>query len=170
MKDHVSHFVYLALGIIILLFVTGSGIFLVKQGRGIFNNSIKLGTEEVSRRKRNDLMELETYTSPKEVPMAVVKSLYFESGLYIMNMYNCSSPAEVKTNIDEGDINYDELDSRSIKLINEIDSHTKVKLGVVTSSISKNLYDIYIHDIRCKGAKDHTGTCKSLPENNGDDW
>lgn len=172
MKDHVQQMLYLMLGIVVLLMVTGVGLVLVKYGRKVGNDSVATMTNEADYVSRTFLSDLEETTDAVVVPIAVVKTTYYESGNLILDMYDLTHTEDdtVVTNIDDTDLEYDDLNSRSINLLGDLHSFNKVKLGITKNASHTGLYDLYIHDIRCKAPKNHEGTCKTQSENNGAEW
>lgn len=172
MHEHVSQMMYFMLGIVILVFVTSVGILLTRTGRDMGNDASAIMGEQPHAVQAQSLEQFEYDATLVDMPVAVIKSLYFESGDVIINIYDLTHVDDdtVVSNIDPNDINYDQLEERSLELINALDTRNKVKLGVAKNTEHTGLYDLYIHDIRCKAEVDHTGTCKTQSVNNGAAW
>lgn len=108
MHEHVSQMMYFMLGVVILVFVTSVGILLTRTGRDMGNDASAIMSEQPHAVQAQSLEQFEYDAALVDMPVAVIKSLYFESGDVIINIYDLTHVDDdtVVSNIDPNDINY----------------------------------------------------------------
>lgn len=158
MKDHIAHMIYLMLTVVFIVVTMVVVTDINRSGTKTFRKGEAHLQEQINEENIGFLSDLEYKKVPTEMPMASLLSMYYEQADNIYDVYDCRTDTNNKVDNIENEGKQD----KTIRMLGERTGQ-KVLVYVTESKYNVNLYDIYIHDIRCEADFVHTGKCEDQP-------